>query len=283
MVKPLLFLISVCCALIAGYYSGLQQRLAILRDVPKQLTQSPSEPLQRSLAFALSVVAEEKKRHSSHALPSDISVLNNALDRTTLSAHERALWKVLGEDEAGAKLRRFLIADHHEKEVPGAHLLVSRYMEDLKSNPEMGLRTLQSALDRIPSYGFPAERASLLMSMNEVVEKSDVIKARSLDELIQKSDAPPSEVTEAEGTEGSTAELLLPVVAHQVFLKNTSDSDEALNGTVEGMAAQGDEGVRVAIAAQFLGVYPDLRESFGSALRDKGIETSLPSAKNDSE
>lgn len=287
--KTILFLIFLGCVLLGGYYSGLQQRVKVQAELEAALAQSAEQPVNRSLAFAISVATEEKmrrdgRRHVSGV--SDISVLNQALDRTTMSEHEADLAKVLGSDEGSAKLRRFLTADRHEGEVPGAHLLVARYLDELKEDPKAGLNTLEGALDRIPATGFPLERASLLLTMNDVVEKSDQIKARSLTELTQnitparpdpQAATTPEEVDSALST---TAEMMLPIVAHQVFLKNTTDSGEALSGTIDGISAQPDPGVRIAIASQFLGAYPDLRNDLISSLNAKGIDSpvsALPS------
>jgi hypothetical protein len=283
--KTLLFVIFVGCSLLAGYYSGLQKRVAVQADLKKELLKSNDLPLKRSLAFAITVATEEKMRQSGKGL-SDISVLNSALDRSMMTDHESELAKALGNDEAGAKLRRFLIADHHEAEVPGSHLLVSRFLDELKANPELGLSTLQSALDKIPPAGFPLERASLLLTMNDVVEKSDTIKTSSLNELVTNvvPSRPDPQTAQSEEDQNqalsTSAEMMLPIVAHEVFMKNTTDSGEAMNGTVEGIAAQPDKGVKIAIASQFLDVYPAMKNDLIAALNAKGVDSPIQAVGN---
>jgi hypothetical protein len=86
------------------------------------------------------------------------------------------------------------------------------------------------------------------------------------------------DATEEQINEGlsTTPAQARPISAQGIFLRTAQDPDEALSGTLEGIASQSDWGIRSTLALQFVGAHPDLKSALENGLSARGIKVYLP-------
>jgi hypothetical protein len=278
--KLTILVITLFCSFMLGYRSGIQSLQISPEDIKADLIKSTTQSPGRSLAFALSVVAETGSAESIQNSTDLNNTIETALNQIQLNAHDQDLKQVLRTDELGGKFHKFLTVDKFYKEVPGSRAYQQKFKSDLLKNPTEGALQIKEALKRIPESGFPIERAALMGNLYEMSGPSDTVKQVALDELMQNSVPPrpnPTEVTNEEDMNqamSTTYDMLIPTIAHKTILKNTTDSNEALQVTLDGISAQKDYGIRNTIAQQFLDNYPQSKDVLLSKLKSMDIQVS---------
>ncbi len=228
-------------ALLDGYFTGKSS------DDAAAPTPSPAS------APALTANAWER-------LPSVRVSAEKALDEAPLSSYETKLADALGTDMSGRRLRRFLTADSHTGEIPEAAELARLYIRDLQSDPRAGMAELERGLARIPSFGFGVERATLLLTASLLAHQEHELRELILQEL-----------TYAAGN----GDFAAPISAHSILLRIAGSTNEALAGTITGIAAQTSAAVRATLAQQFVNQFSAHRQELWAALDERGIH--LPS------
>ncbi len=272
-----LYVALICiCAGVAGYYNQLQQKKILQHKITMDLLKSEQEPPKRSLVYALSVIAE-KELKSRGVTPNGPSAIEKAIEHLNLSERDQVILRALGTDEVGRKFGRILIAEKHTSDLPGSEQFLSDFYSDLKNNPSRTLANAQTILERTPVKGYPAERAALLSLMDNAHLNTPLVRARSLEEFTQNIVEPRPDPNTAKTTEelnqalSVTPEILLPITAHSIFLKNTNDPREALRGTIRGIVTQLDSGIRVNMANQLIAQHPELKNDLHQLLSENNI------------
>src|SRR5262245_10247333 len=130
----MLALALLCGSVTAGYLTGHDSSSVTEQQILDRLAQEKNAPPSESLGFALSVVVQEGKRADGAKVSGKLAV-ETALDAVELTSEERKLYRALGEDETGLKLRRALIAGNHQSDIPGVDLYMKNFLADLFSNP----------------------------------------------------------------------------------------------------------------------------------------------------
>jgi hypothetical protein len=242
---------------------------------------SPHEPIRRSLTTAFDAVVSAGGRKPASAAPYQAIVVESALDGVVRSPREEELYRRLGDAPSMKRLRRALIAQRH-REVPGVDDYAREFAVEL-GHGATGIETVREALERLPAAEYPLERVAMIAALGSNPKNADSVKQLALAELIENppaprpdphaADATPEQVNEGLSTTSAQAR---PLAAQGILLKNARDADEALAGTVEGIASQRDWGIRSSLALQFIQEHPDKGGALHLALASRGIAVKLP-------
>jgi hypothetical protein len=100
-------------------------------------------------------------------------------------------------------------------------------------------------------------------------EGSDAVHELAMTELLQGVN-----IEELNSAQSTSFNYFLPVLAHEVALKTSIDSSEALAITLDGMQVQHDPGVRYSLVRNFISRYPDLEPQLREELYRRDIRPS---------
>jgi hypothetical protein len=271
----LVLLSALLTSLAVGFYAGTNAEVSEERQLMEKLVEKHNDAAPaRSLTYAIAVIAQEGNRADGRPVTGK-PTLEEAIDKVERTPKENELFRLLGTDAWGMQFRRSLIAQRHQ-EVPGVDLYVDHFINDLVRNPA-AVEGAKTALDRIPAGQFPLERVAILAALARGDGNADVVKSLARQEFTQNApDARPEPSAATTDDElnvalSTTPAQTRPIAAHGLFLKNTQDPTEALGGTVDGIVAQSDWGIRSTMAIHFLETYPTMNDQLTSALAARGI------------
>ncbi|OFZ82974.1 MAG: hypothetical protein A2583_13115 [Bdellovibrionales bacterium RIFOXYD1_FULL_53_11] len=207
----------------------------------------------------------------------NISHIEEAVDAIRIGDAERRLAAALDGDGIERMILRVVIAANHAEAVPETDKMSDRYLEEFSLRPLETLQAVKKALGAMPADEFPIERAALIALASGLPGHESEAAALALTELMSSVPAPrlsPARATtqeELDASLSSTPEMTLPVTAHSVFLKTTADPERALEGTVDGIVAQRDLGVRNIMASQFVALHPSMADELRTRLSQRGV------------
>ena len=246
-----------------GYYSGKAAR------VPTSVSHEQPQVLADSANSVRPTLTAPKP-----------TFVEMAIDATARTEKENDLYRALGDDPVGAKVRRALIAQNH-REVPGVDAFVQNFVEELVQDSSAAKDTVRTALARISADNHPLERVALLAALASDPRNADAVRALALNEFTENPPEPrpdPKAVNtsaELDAALSTTPAQTRPIAAQGLFLKTARDANEALAGTLTGITSQQDWGIRAALAQQFLGSYPSMKSALVASLNKQGISLEL--------
>jgi hypothetical protein len=146
------------------------------------------------------------------------------------------------------------------------------------SHDPSGAELVRAGMGRLSATEFPLERTMLLMAYASNPANAESARQFALDELTQSPPparpdphAPGLTETQLDEALSTTPAQIRPIAAESILLRSSRDPAQALAGTVEGVAAQSDVGIRTKLVMQFLDKYPDQRDGLQAALEARGV------------
>jgi hypothetical protein len=206
-----------------------------------------------------------------------IAEIRKKIDHVKQTSFDKKLAEALGTDTQDKELFRNLDVLYHLDEVQDGERYVENFLASLKADPVAGMLQLKDALEKLPASEFPLERASVLREMAQMKGYSNEANDIALQDLTHFIPDARPQLTAGMSTDqmnaavSSTPDLLLPIVAQQVFLQTANTPNDALEGTVQGIVAQKDLGIQTTMAVQFLRQYPAQAEVFLASLNSQNI------------
>lgn len=280
-ISILVFVFAMASGFVAGHVASPPSDIDLSAHLAKE-GRTPS-----SLNFALSsIVVDDKDAVLAAPLDDGASAIEMAIDQIELSDSEARLAKAIGDDPLSIKLRRALIAPKHEDLIPNHHELGVKYLEDFRKTPAESIKMMTRALSVMPAEEFPMERASLIMVATTLPGQQTEAQQLALTELTTTIIEPVKDARNAESNDLMVKHsqlMSIPITAHMAFLRTSSDATMALSGTVEGIVAQPDLGLRFRLANQFISKFPSMEEELKITLARRGIQLPSPQQNSESE
>ena len=211
----------------------------------------------------------ESQNPDEEVSPVDLGESERKLDLLSLSSNEQKLVDALGDSALANQIRRVILAGIHSEQIPGTEELTAHYLNELLQAPGESTAVIQSALQKLPRTDGPDERISLILLAGKLgdTQTAHVIAMNELTASIVPVVPPESE----NGDEATFVSSIVPLTAHAVLLRNTTDAQGALAVTLDGIVAQPNESVREKLKEQFLQSYPASETELHVGLAARGL------------
>lgn len=270
----LLSALVIFCAVTGGFVAGQIFSPTTEVDVVQELKTDGRSP--SSLNYAINEVLTKAEDDGPK------SPVEQAIDRLELSAEEEDLSKALSNDPLSIKLRRALIAPRHGSEIVGHEELGLQYLKEFREHPTQSLASMIKALDAMPVAAYPNERAAVLLAASTLPGQENEVRQLALRELTSTVvEAIDPRRSDSEQVMRISNQMIVPIASHLAYLNTNPNAAAALSGTIDGIMAQPDTGIRYRLAGQFIEKFPQLESELRNTLTSKGIE--LPVINNTAE
>lgn len=248
----------------AGFVAGQALSPSTKVDVVQALQSDGRSP--SSLNYALNEVLIKAV---DDGLPK--SPLELTIDRLELSAEEEKLARALGADPLSIKLRRALIAPRHG--TIGHEELGIQYLKEFRAHPAESLSSMVRALDAMPFETYPNERAAVLLAASTLPGQENQVRELALHELTSAVVEPiDPRTSDSDQVLRISNQMIVPIASHLAYLSTSPNAHVALAGTVDGIVAQQDMGIRFRLAGQFIEKFPQMEDELNATLASRGIE-----------